>query len=132
MQNEVLPLPIRFEANGFLYWQICRTNQAAIYEQRMPDGRRVFYEVWRIRIRQAHDFKERHYPTAEKPPTANEWGHFGWTYYTLHEAQKRYDQINGWTAVMESFEGREGLTVSPPGTMPLPQPGEFQAIVNKC
>jgi hypothetical protein len=104
MQNEIVLLPIRFEKNGFLYWQICRTDKAAIYEQSMQtDGRRVFYEVWQIRIRPAYTFKGRSYPVSERPPGTQNWGRYGWTYYTLPEAMKRYQFINGWSAVMESF-----------------------------
>ena len=47
MQNNLLQLPVRFQKKGFLYWQICRTDQAAIYEQRVEDGSAVFYEVWK-------------------------------------------------------------------------------------
>lgn len=103
MPNECLPLPIRFEKNGFLYWQICRTDKAAIYEQSMGDGRGVFYEVWQIRRRPAQVMKGQHYPPTERGPGTQDWGSYGWTYYTLPEAKKRYDLINGWSAVMDSF-----------------------------
>ena len=107
MQNEVMPLPIRFESNGFLYWQVCRTHAAAIYQQRMPDGRQVFYEVWKIRIRPAYTLNGRSYPVSERPPGTQDWGRYGWTYYSMPEAKKRYEFINGWQSVLESFDESE-------------------------
>jgi hypothetical protein len=110
MRNEIMPLPIRFQKNGFLYWQVCRTDKAAIYEQRMPDGRQVFYEVWQIRRRPSYRFDGKQYPESERGPGTQDWGRYGWTYYTLPEARKRYDQINGWSAVINSFSPDENDT----------------------
>jgi len=87
-------LPVRFQSGGFIYWQICRTDKAAIYEQRMPDGRAVFYEVWQIRIRPAYKLRGIDYPVSERAPGTNDWGRYGWTYHALPEAKKRYDRIN--------------------------------------
>jgi hypothetical protein len=95
MNNELMVLQIRFEKNGFIYWQICRTDKAAIYEQRMPDGRRVFYEVWKIRTQPAKTYRGILYPAQERRPSTLDWGNYGWTYYSLQDAKKRYDLING-------------------------------------
>lgn len=95
MADEILRLPLRFHKNGFNYWQICRTDKAAIYEQRTTDGQRVFYEVWRIRIRPSYTFNGREYGVSERSPGSENWGRDGWTFYTLPDAQKRYDLLNG-------------------------------------
>lgn len=95
MQNEIVLLPIRFQRDGFLYWQVCRTDKAAIYEQRMPDGRAVFYEVWAIRYRKPCTLHGKDYPLSERAPGTGDWGAYGWTYYSLPQALKRYDLLNG-------------------------------------
>lgn len=95
MQNDFLPLPIRFEKNGFIYWQVCRTPAAAIYEQRTPDGRSIFYEVWRIRRQKERQLDGRTLVAREAMPGNEDWGKYGWTYYRLPDAKKRYDEING-------------------------------------
>lgn len=100
---ELLRLPIRFNKDGFIYWQICRTDHAAIYEQRMTDGRRVFYEVWKIRARPPYTIEGRSYPQSERGPGSEHWGTFGWTFYRLEDARRKYDFINGWGSVLDSF-----------------------------
>jgi hypothetical protein len=106
MDNTLMVLQIRFEKNGFLYWQICRTDKAAIYEQKMLDGRRVFYEVWKIRTQPAKQRGDIFYPAQERRPSTIDWGKFGWTYYTLQEARKRYDLINGRDSVPDEPSDR--------------------------
>jgi len=103
MQNEILPLPLRFEKNGFLYWQICRTDKAAIYEQRTKDGRSIFYEVWKIRRRPARVIGNTSMPAHETGPTSEQWGREGWTFYNLIMAREKYNFISGWDAVLKSF-----------------------------
>ena len=95
MQNNILQLPVRFQKKGFLYWQICRTDQAAIYEQRVEDGSAVFYEVWKIRIRPAYVLRGLDYPVSERAPGTQDWGTYGWTFRNLPDARKRYDLLNG-------------------------------------
>jgi hypothetical protein len=96
MQDELLALPLRFKKNGFLYWQVCRSDRAAIYEQKLINGQaRVYYEVWRIRVLQPRVFKGVSYPQREAAPSNADWGRYGWTFYTLGEAQEKYDQLNG-------------------------------------
>ncbi|HEY1871521.1 MAG TPA: hypothetical protein VGG71_10710 [Chitinophagaceae bacterium] len=95
MPEEILRLPLKFNKDGFVYWQICRTDKAAIYEQSMPDGRRVFYEVWLIRIRPPYQIEGRQYGISERMPSNSDWGSFGWTFYDMTQARKRYDLLNG-------------------------------------
>lgn len=95
MENELLALPLKFDRNGFQFWQICRTHTAAIYEQRTADGRHIFYEVWRIRTKPPGVFKGKQLPLREVIPGNEVWGRDGWTYYDLNTARLRYDQING-------------------------------------
>lgn len=102
MENEFIPLPIRFEQNGYLYWQICRTDKAAIYEQRAQDGRGIFYEVWKIRKRDARTWQGRYYPAGERIPSNNDWGKYGWTYYTISRARAKFDELNGRVNIPEN------------------------------
>lgn len=104
MQNDFLPLPLRFEKNGFLYWQLVRTPAAAIYEQRTKDGRSIFFEVWRVRRRRARVVFGHETPATEVIPGNESWGKDGWTFYTLDRARAKYDDLNGWAAVLESFD----------------------------
>ena len=95
MENDFIPLPIRFEQNGFLYWQICRTDKAAIYEQYAQDRRVIFYEVWKIRKRDARIWQGRSFPAGERGPSTNEWGKYGWTFFTMVRARAKFDELNG-------------------------------------
>lgn len=94
MPAELLALSIRFERNGFLYWQVCRCQKAAIYEQRMPDNvQHIFFEVWAIRASPERIFNGTLFPAKERAPANEDWGKYGWTFYTLQEARKKYEQL---------------------------------------
>src|SRR5215470_19435894 len=75
------PLQTRFERDGFLYRQIAREGDGAIYEQcfvRNPD-RVISYEVIRIRRRDGFSIKGRFVEPAEVYPNSEAWGVDGWT-----------------------------------------------------
>jgi hypothetical protein len=111
MQIELLPLPLRFTKNGFLYWRVCRTDKAAIYEQKEVETGRVWFEVWKIRARGSFTLNGRQYPAMEREPGAASWGTYGWTFYTMPDARKRYDLLNGrdngavWRAAADNATG---------------------------
>ena len=94
MTEDIVQLPIRFEKNGFLYWQICRTDIAAIYEQKAISGNSIYYEVWVIRSRPQRIFGGKVLPACERSPSNEDWGTYGWTFYDLPSARKRYDLVN--------------------------------------
>jgi hypothetical protein len=103
MVTELKPLPIRFIRDGFLFWQICRTDKAAIYEQKQIETGRVWFEVWKIRARGSFTLDGKLYPAMEREPGAAVWGTYGWTYQNLPDARKRYDLVNGRVSV--PFQG---------------------------
>ena len=95
MVTELRPLPIRFVRDGFLFWQVCRTDKAAIYEQKLIETGQVWFEVWKIRTQPAFSLSGNNYPAMERAPGTNDWGRYGWTVYSLLDARKRYDLLNG-------------------------------------
>ena len=72
-----LPLPLSFTEKGFVYQQVEREGDLAIYSQTHPGGA-VRYEVVRIRIQRAHTWPTGvTTPEKEAYPGSNSWGHAG-------------------------------------------------------
>lgn len=84
------PVKTKFERNGYVFEQIKRVGDVAIYSQKRPgqvsDGH---YEVVRIRRRSARKAFGVQFEAGEYYPSAEEWGVFGWTYGDLVGAEGR-------------------------------------------
>jgi hypothetical protein len=103
MQTELIPVPIRFKKNGFLYWQLCRTDKAAIYEQKEVETGQIWFEVWRIRKRPERIAFGKVCPASEITPSPEQWGNAGYTFHSLGDARKRYDQFNNRDNVLNPY-----------------------------
>jgi hypothetical protein len=75
------PLRIQFSGDGFIYRQIVREGDAAIYEQIWSgcSDPSVCYEVIRIRRREGFQIDSRVVEAAEVYPNSDVWGVDGFT-----------------------------------------------------
>jgi hypothetical protein len=75
------PLPKEFRHNGFIFRQIARTKNAAIYEQTWNgcSNPSVCYEVVRIRRREGFKIGGRFVEAGEVYPNSEAWGTDGFT-----------------------------------------------------
>jgi hypothetical protein len=75
------PLPKEFRRDGFIYRQIARDGDAAIYEQRETGCAEpsICYEVIRIRRRDGFQIDGRFVEPAEVYPNSEAWGVDGFT-----------------------------------------------------
>ena len=86
-----------FRKNGFNYKQIVRNNKAAIYSQ---DDR--WYEVIKIRVRGEMVLDGNVVEAGESYPPSERWGTLGWTYGSLEDAMKKYDEISTTVQVSDT------------------------------
>ena len=87
-------LPTRFTHRNVLYTQLKRYNNLAIYEQHIGKAHR--YEVVLIQYRPTYTFPngitvEAH----EAYPSSSQWGTYGFTYYSLGEAELKFNEMIG-------------------------------------
>ena len=89
------PLPTRFKRGGFLYRQIAREHNAAIYEQRWGGcaDPSVCYEVIRIRKREGFQIGGRLVEAAEVYPNSEAWGIDGFTLTDKDAAFRKLQEL---------------------------------------
>ena len=75
-------MPKEFRRDGFLYQQIAREGNAAVYEQSWSGcpNPSVCYEVIRIRRRDGFQIGDRFVEAAEVYPNSEAWGVDGFTF----------------------------------------------------
>lgn len=94
MEREpITAVPVTFRKNGYQYDQIFRAGNIAIYMQRSLDGKSSYYEVWVIRISEARTIKDYVFARKERQPGNEDWGKYGFTFYTLQGAQNKAEQL---------------------------------------
>lgn len=94
MEREpITPVPLTFRKNGFQYDQVFRAGNIAIYMQRDLQGKSTYYEVWVIRISPATTIGEYVFARKERAPGNEDWGKYGFSFYTLQGAQKKAEQL---------------------------------------
>lgn len=87
-------LPVQFTQGRFIYTQIHRQTDRAIYLQVHPESGHTRYEVVKIRVAKAHTWPNGHTtPEHEAYPGPGTWGVYGWTYFTLAEAWALYASL---------------------------------------
>jgi hypothetical protein len=88
------PIATQFEDRTFRYTQIERHGDLAIYCQEHKQGHNTRYEVIRIRIEREHQWPNGDVtPEHEAYPGSSSWGKYGWTTYTLAQAQMLLAEI---------------------------------------
>ena len=89
------PLPLSFRDRGFLYEQVERQGEVAIYSQTNHSGI-VRYEVIRIRIQPEHTWPTGvTTPEKEAYPGSTSWGRLGWTFFGLETARAKLLALQG-------------------------------------
>jgi len=92
------PLPVSFRDRGFLYEQIERQEDVALYTQTNHAGI-VRYEVVRIRIQREHTWPNgTTTPEKEAYPGSNSWGTLGWTFIERPLAEDKLRALLGTPA----------------------------------
>ena len=89
------PLPLQFRRDGFIYRQIARETDAAIYEQSWNgcSNPSVCYEVIRIRKREGFQIGSRFVEPAEIYPKSEAWGVDGFTLTNRDTAFAKFREI---------------------------------------
>ena len=83
------PLPLSFRDRGFLYEQVERQGEVALYSQTNHSGI-VRYEVIRIRIQREHTWPNgTTTPEKEAYPGSNSWGTLAWTFFSKSRCQSQ-------------------------------------------
>jgi hypothetical protein len=107
------PLPVSFRDRGFLYEQVERQGDVALYTQTNHAGI-VRYEVIRIRIQREHTWPNgTTTPEKEAYPGSNSWGTLGWTFTLRPLAEAKLRELQGQPA--------EPQPVPHPGDVPSPR-----------
>ena len=83
------PLATTFDEGRFHYTQLERQGDIALFQQQHKEAPGVIrFEVVRIRIQAEHTWPNGNTtPEREAYPGSTLWGRYGWTFFTLGEAQ---------------------------------------------
>jgi hypothetical protein len=86
----------RFKKNGFTYHLVKRNESCAIYTQKKEGFSYEYFEV--IKIQTVKKDVDTSFMTlkagTEFYPSSNEWGSKGWTFKTLEQAEKKFDELS--------------------------------------
>ena len=83
-----------YTRDGIDFSVIQRTGNICLLEgtfQHTPDHHT--YEVHKLRWRKSHPKSADAGEVILSRPTESDWGKFGWTYLTLEDAQRKFDQL---------------------------------------
>jgi hypothetical protein len=88
METSVQPIALELKDRTFLYRQIERHGNIALYCQEHKESHVQRFEVIRIRIQKAHTWPNGETtPDHESYPGSHAWGRDGWTFFTLDAAR---------------------------------------------
>lgn len=87
-----LTIPTTLRKNGFTYVLHRRGNQSFIYEQRVRK-KTIAYEVFVHQITPAKNILGKILPSKEKFPANEDFGLTAWTYRTLEQAMKKFNDL---------------------------------------
>jgi hypothetical protein len=86
----ITPIKTVFEADGFVFTQLVRQGQWAIYDKRRSNWTTTNnYEVVKVRVCKAREVMGKPYPDREIYPQPDQWGIYGFTEQSLPHAQAR-------------------------------------------
>ena len=105
--------------NGFLYCQVYRNHNFAIYSQ-WSGNVIIAYELIKIRKRKDRILFGKHYPAPEVYPDTKSWGNEGWSFKNLNQAMKRLSEYsnnlqnleqraNAGDIILQDIDGNQGL-----------------------
>lgn len=95
-------LELEIRKGGFLYKQMLRTDNVALYSQ-WDGGRIVCYEVFRIKIQKERKWKSKTFPRKEVYPRNDDFGYSAWAPSSYERAESIYNRL-----VLEAY--RDDLT----------------------
>lgn len=80
---------------GFIYEQIKREGNKAIYTQKRDDrdSKSVHYEVIIIKSHDGYEIAGNKIPAGEVYPSSTQWGALGWTFLDLREAENKFKKL---------------------------------------
>jgi hypothetical protein len=84
-----------FTKKGFIYKQISRVGNKAIYTQKRDDSQSVVtrYEVIVIKSHDGYEIAGNKIPAGEVYPSSTQWGTQGWTYVDLQGAENKFKKL---------------------------------------
>jgi hypothetical protein len=84
-----------FTKKGFIYKQLKRLGNKAIYTQKKDDTQstRVHYEVIIIKSHDGYEIAGNKIPAGEVYPSSAQWGAAGWTYVDLQDAENKFKKL---------------------------------------
>jgi hypothetical protein len=88
-----------FKYNGFLFTQVVRLADKAVYKKRNISGKAVSFEVIRIKSHNGYEIGGVKIAPSEVYPSSSQWGTFGWTYTKLEDAMNKYFTMETKAAV---------------------------------
>lgn len=100
-----------FTKNGFRYQLIKRSENFAIYEQKNEEFNYKYYEVIKIK-KSKRDYNA---PWGLVPagtesyPSSESWGVLGWTYFTLEQAERKFNQLVEEYEIQRKKDNKENL-----------------------
>jgi hypothetical protein len=88
-------LPKEISKKGFIYTQIKRKKNIAIYEQKSNTllKQKPSYEVIKIKAHKGLTIADTYLPPSEMYPPSTQWGVAGFTYSDLEAAEERFNQL---------------------------------------
>ena len=87
-------LPEVFTEGKFIFTQLDRNCDFAVYKKQPRHTRTHSFEVVRIRHRPAETIYNKDYPLREVYPGNEQWGTDGWTFTTEADARKQFSLLS--------------------------------------
>ena len=114
------PIASTFTDRTFVYTQVERQGDVAIYEQRHKESDVTRYEVVRIRVAPAHTWPNgTASPEREVYPGSGHWGSAGWTLYRLSDAQALVQSLTATSGEHEATAPPGEPAQDTPPAMPI-------------
>ena len=88
-------IPKIFRSNNFAFEQLKRLDNIAIYGKFKEDFKKetYHYEVIVIQSHNGYYIKESYVPPSEFYPSSQSWGLSGFTFRSLEDAEKKFEQL---------------------------------------
>lgn len=85
-------LETTYRQDGFDHDIVCRNGNIAIINK-SKDGKARGFEVIKIQSHNGFVIAGKTIPASEHPPRSEDWGHEGWTYTTLADAELKFKAL---------------------------------------
>ena len=88
-----IPVKVEFSVGQFLYRQLERIGDLAIYAQ-VRESTILAYEVVKIKRHNGYEIAGIQIEPAEMYPASSFWGINGWTYTSYDKAESKFERLN--------------------------------------